>query len=136
MTRHILLPALAAVAAVALTATVAHAQQRTASPNRTQRVVATYDFGARRLGLPLPMTVTVADSAGTLVANARLQGETGTRPLEVSVIENDLVLQGETPDGVLTLVLDQQATGTEGKLTSGRWAVGSAEGKLRARKGA
>jgi hypothetical protein len=81
------------------------------------------------------MTVTVADSAGALVANTRLRGETAVRPLTVSVIESDLVLQGETPEGVLTLVLDRQATGTEPKVTSGRWALGSAEGTLRGRKG-
>ncbi|MFN8669474.1 MAG: hypothetical protein U0164_19965 [Gemmatimonadaceae bacterium] len=135
MTRRILLSVAAASAAIVLTASTAHAQRGLVTTNRSQRVVATYQFGAPRYAMALPTTVTVADSAGTLVARARLKGETTERPLAVSVIENDLVLQGETTQGVLTIVLDRQATGTEGKLTSGRWAVGDAQGTLRARKG-
>ena len=136
MTRRILYSAIAASAAIVLTASTASAQQGHATPNRVQRVVATYSFGAPRATMAFPTIVTVADSAGTLVASARLQGEVREQPLAVSVIENDLVLQGETPHGVLTLVLDKQATGTEGKVTSGRWVIGNAEGKLRGAKGA
>ncbi|MCC6930739.1 MAG: hypothetical protein IT359_17245 [Gemmatimonadaceae bacterium] len=134
MTRRILLALAAASAAVVLSASTAHAQHGLVKTNRSQRVVATYQFGAPRYALAVPVKVTVSDSAGTLVARARVHGEATERPLDVSVIENDLVLQGETAHGVLTLVLERQATGTEGKLTSGRWAVGDAEGTLRARK--
>ena len=140
MTRRILLSVAAASAAIVLTASTAHAQRASTLTNRSQRVVATYQFGAPRYAMAvsamaIPAKVTVADSAGTLVARARLRGETTDRPLAVSVIENDLVLQGETSQGVLTVVLDRQATGTEGKVTSGRWSVGDAQGTLRGRKG-
>lgn len=135
MTRRILLSTLAASAAIVLTASTAHAQQGTAVTKRAQRVVATYTLGAPRYAMPFPAIVTVADSAGTLVASARLTGEAQAQPLAVSVIENDLVLQGETAHGILTLVLDKQAAGTEGKVTSGRWALGTTEGKLRGSKG-
>jgi len=131
MTRDIILPVLGAVAAIALTAVGAAAQQHLIVTNRAQRVVATYDFGARRFGMPLPTAVTIADSAGTLVASARLEGEPSPRPMSVAVIESHLVLQGEPPDGLLTLVLDQQAAGTTPATTDGRWSLGKAEGKLR-----
>jgi hypothetical protein len=131
MIREIILPVLGAVAAIALTAAGALAQQHLAVTNRAPRVVATYDFGARRFGMALPMSVVIADSAGTLVASARLEGEPASRPLSVTVIESDLVLQGETPDGLLTLVLEQQAAGTNPAGADGRWSLGKAEGRLR-----
>lgn len=131
MSRRILFSALAAVAAIGLSATTAAAQQSNVVSKRAQRVVATYDFGVARHAIPFPMTVTVADSAGTLVASTRLQGETTTRPLTVSVIESDLVLQGETPEGVLTLVFEKQADGTNERLATGRWTIGKTSGKLR-----
>ena len=135
MTRRILLSTLAASAAIVGTATTAHAQHGVSATKQAQRVVATYTLGAPRYAMPFPAIVTVADSAGTLVASARLKGEVSEQPLAVSVIDNDLVLQGETTHGILTLVLDKQATGTDGKVTSGRWALGTTEGKLRGGKG-
>ena len=131
MSRRIILSAIAAVAAIGLSATTAAAQQSRVVSKRTQRVVVTYDFKGTRQAINFPMKVTVTDSAGTLVASTVLQGERIQRPLTVAVIETDLVLQGETPDGVLTLVLDKQADGTTPKVADGRWSLGRAEGKLR-----
>lgn len=131
MSRRIILSAIAAVAAVGLSATTAAAQQSRVISNRAQRVVATYDFTGTRQAINFPTKITVTDSAGTLVASTVLQGETIQRPLTVAVIESDLVLQGETPDGVLTLVLDKQADGTTPKVADGRWSLGREAGKLR-----
>jgi hypothetical protein len=48
----------------------------------------------------------------------------------VTVIDNNLVLQGDTPDGLLTLVLDKQNEGGSTRLSSGTWTLGKAEGTL------
>jgi hypothetical protein len=53
--------------------------------------------------------------------------------MDVTVIESNLVLQGQTPDGVLTLVLDRQNEGGAIKLASGTWTLGKASGQLRGR---
>jgi len=134
MGRRILLSTIAASAAIVLTASTAHAQQRADEANRSQRVVATYALRASGQAIAFPTTIVVADSAGTLVASTRLKGESTARPLAVSVIESDLVLQGETPNGLLTVVLDRQATGTEPRVTTGRWALGKTGGNLRGRQ--
>lgn len=131
MSRRILLSALAAVAAIGLSATTAAAQQSRVLSNRSQRVVATYEFKGTRQAINFPTKITVTDSAGTLVASTVLQGEKTQRPLTVAVIESDLVLQGETPDGVLTIVLDKQADGPRPSVADGRWSLGRSEGKLR-----
>jgi ApbE superfamily uncharacterized protein (UPF0280 family) len=133
MRPRILLAALATASAIALAAPAAAAQQSGAVMNRAPRVVATYSFGARRHAIAFPMTVIVADSAGTLVANARIAGEREPLPMMVTVLESDLILQTETRDGILTLVLDKQAQGDAPKVAAGRWSLGTAEGQLRAR---
>ena len=53
--------------------------------------------------------------------------------MTVAILESDLVLQGETPDGVLTMVLDRQNEGGSMRVASGRWMLGTAEGTLRGR---
>ena len=133
MNSRILFTALATVTAIGLSAPAAAAQQGTRVTNRAPRVVATYSFGAKRRDIAFPSTVIVADSAGTLVATAQLAGESTVIPMTVTVIDDDLVLQGKTTDGVLTLVLDKQANSAQARVTNGRWSVGTAEGKLRAR---
>jgi hypothetical protein len=133
MTSRMLLTALATVSAIALAAPSAAAQQDRPVSARVPRVVATYAFGVRGHAIALPTTVVVADSAGTLVANARIAGEREPLPMMVTVIESDLVLQTETRDGILTLVLDRQAQGNAPKVAAGRWSLGKAEGELRAR---
>ena len=50
----------------------------------------------------------------------------------VEVLGNDLVLQGNTPSGVLTLVLYGQSDGATAPLT-GRWMLGTEQGELRGR---
>jgi hypothetical protein len=125
--------AIVATALVALVAPSASAQHAGPGSPRSARVVATYEFGAGRSLQAFPLRVVVADSAGVLTASAVIPGETETLPMTVTPMESDLVLQGETPEGVLTLVLEQQNKGGSERLTSGRWILGSVEGSLRGR---
>ncbi len=103
------------------------------TPDRLSRVLATYDFGNRPQSAALPRMVTVTDSAGTIIARADVDGERRPIPMIVYAMDTDLVLQGETSEGVLTLVLDRQNEGDNMKFTSGRWMLGRAEGQLRGR---
>ena len=121
-------------ATLAVAARPLAAQQVSAQPvPSASRIVATYDFGFARRAVAFPSSVTVADSAGTLVAQAAIAGQRREVPMTVTMLETDLVLQGETPDGVLTMVLDQQNEVGSMRVASGRWMLGTAEGTLRGR---
>lgn len=97
----------------------------------TVRPVALYRF-ATPIEAGLPTQVTIADSAGALVASYRLAGDRAVRPLTVAVLDADLVLQGEAPAGLLTLVLERQNDVPAGAV-AGRWALGARQGALRGR---
>jgi hypothetical protein len=135
-TAAVLLP-LAAASAAGAQAVVA---RPTAAPRAAAAVavraaarpLAVYRFADAREAL-LPTEVTVGDSAGTLVAHYRLAGERAVRPLAVTVIGSDLVLQAEAPAGLLTLVLDRQNGDAAEGMLSGRWTLGSRSGALRGR---
>lgn len=120
------------------------AAARTASPNAlaggaaeggsegAPRTLATYRFtGARDAAMPTQ--VTIADSAGVLVASFRLPGDRDARPMAVDLTEADLVLQGETPAGVLTLRFYQRGDAVGAGLVAGRWWLGTQDGTLRGR---
>jgi hypothetical protein len=126
-------PLLSAVAVLALAAAPLSAQQVQAIAQGTTRIVASYDFWNAPQNAAFPRSVTVADSAGTIVARVELGAEQNSVPMTVTVIERNLVLQGQTPDGVLTLVLDRQNEGGETKLSTGTWTLGKAQGQLRGR---
>ncbi|MCC7052916.1 MAG: hypothetical protein IT355_06575 [Gemmatimonadaceae bacterium] len=121
------------LAALALAAAPLAAQQSSALPTSpAARVVATYDFRNAPRDVAFPTSVTVADSAGTIRATVALAGNTSrTVPMEVTVIESNLILQGMTPEGVLTLVLDRQNEGGTTRLASGTWTLGKYQGQLR-----
>jgi hypothetical protein len=121
------------LAALALTAAPLAAQQARAIPtNSGARVVATYVFRDSPAELAFPTSVTVADSAGRILATVELAGNTRqTVSMDVTVIESNLILQGMTPEGVLTLVLDRQNEGGTTKLTSGTWTLGKYQGEIR-----
>lgn len=125
---------LAAAAAVALTAAVSNDASAQTAREETPRVIATYHFGTPNRAIAFPATIVVADSAGTLVANARMNGQHAALPMQVAVLDSDLVLQAETRDGTLTVVLGQQAVSNAPKEAEGRWSLGTAEGRLRTRK--
>ncbi len=127
-----LFSAVATVASLAAAAPMA-AQQMTPVNAVSSRIVATYDFKNSQRDLSLPSLVTVTDSAGTIVAKAAIAGERREIPLTVTILDSDLVLQGQTNSGVLTLVLGRQNEGDSTKVSSGRWILGNVEGTLRGR---
>lgn len=96
-------------------------------------MIARYDFGITRGAVVFPSTGFVTDSAGRLTAAARMPGQHRLRPMSVTVLESDLVLQTDTSDGVLARVFDKQAEGRDPHKVTGSWAVGRARGTLRAR---
>jgi hypothetical protein len=97
------------------------------------RTIAVYKFTASRI-LRLPTTITVADSAGQLIANFRLANFANPGAMSVEVMGNDLVLQGETPSGLLTLVLYRQNAADVPSTFVGWWSLGNEEhGDLRGR---
>jgi hypothetical protein len=96
------------------------------------RPLAVYRF-ARSHDVIMPTRVVVADSVGQLVATFRLAGSGTERPMLVEVLGSDLVLQGETPSGVLTLVLYEQNDSRHVDSLVGRWTLGTRQGELRGR---
>ena len=97
------------------------------------RTVATYNLAGSR-DAALLARVTVADSAGVLVASYRLPGASVAEPMTVTVLGTDLVLQAETASGVLTLQLFDQNDADVGEPVGGRWALAGQRGELRGRE--
>jgi hypothetical protein len=139
-----LLPAVA-MAAFSATARPA-AAQRAAAPDYARpavrnvavaadpaplRTVAVYRLSGGR-DVDMPTEVTVADSAGRLVATYRLSGNRGARPMTVDARDNNLVLQGATRTGMLTLVLYSPGESPVAGELVGSWTLGEREGELRA----
>lgn len=123
-------PIFVAAATLALAAAPAAAQRSTAMPIAGSRLVASYDFRNSPTDVGFPRSVTVTDSAGTILARVEMGAAATSIPMTVTVIESNLVLQGQTTDGVLTLVLDRQNEGGEIKLTTGTWTLGRNSGQL------
>ena len=120
-------------AAQAAQATVRRADVTAAPVAPAARTLAVYRLGTGRAALPdLPVRVTVADSAGTLVARYLADGAAREATMAVTVMDTDLVLQAQTPSGLLTLLLERQNDAERGELT-GRWWLGADGGALRAR---
>lgn len=114
-----------AVAAAPVRPAVGHA------PAAFPRAVAIYRFTTPRLA-GIPTQVTVSDSAGQLVASFRLPGSNSSHPMLALVVGDELVLQGETPRGVLTLQLAGQQE-SQPAAVIGRWRLEDQEGELRGR---
>ena len=127
----------AALAAAALSAAPAAAQRPAAGDvvradapaAAASRVVASYRLNARGAGLPAQ--VTVADSLGRLVASFRAAGSRREQPMTVTVMGTDLVLQGQTTEGVVTLVLGRQNDADSAARVTGSWSVAERRGALR-----
>jgi hypothetical protein len=96
------------------------------------RTVAIYRFTASRI-LRLPVTITIGDSAGTLIASYRMANVVRPSPMQVDVMGDDLILQGETTRGLLTLVLSRQNDGETPSKFIGWWSLGDEHGDLRGR---
>lgn len=120
-------------AAQARTKLFAAEATRPATIDPIVRTVATYHIASARVA-GMPFEVSITDSAGTLVGSYRYRGASRARPMLVAVIGTDLVLQGDTPSGVLTLRLDGQNGATSSEIT-GHWWLESQEGDLRGRLG-
>ena len=139
-TKTLFLSALALSAALASPAaaqSVASAYTRStvveAADAPVVRTIAIYRFAASRL-LRLPTIITVADSAGQLVANFKLANASQSGPMSVDVMGNDIILQGETSRGLLTLVLYRQNAADSPSEFVGYWSLGNEEhGDLRGR---
>jgi hypothetical protein len=132
--------AAAFVAAAAPAAAQRVATQRAVAPDVAiagrVRTVATYRLVATG-DRNLPDHITVADSAGGLVAYYRLANDPTSYPMLVVVMGADIVLQGETPAGVLTLELFDANDPRQGAATAGtargRWHVDGRQGELQGR---
>jgi hypothetical protein len=131
MSSRFALSALVSAAALVAGANNLNAQQTAAAANVVPRLVASYAFQNAPRDVSFPRSVTVADSAGTLLASVALTRDNRVVPMTVNVIENNLVLQGATPEGILTLVLDRINEGGATTLTSGSWTLGRSSGALR-----
>ncbi|HUQ45300.1 MAG TPA: hypothetical protein VM033_01540 [Gemmatimonadaceae bacterium] len=96
-----------------------------------QRALASYRLDGAQQGIPAQ--VTIADSAGTLVAFYRTRGGHTDRPMTIEVADSDILLQAQTPRGPLTLVLYQQNDPDAAGPFVGAWSLGSRQGELRGR---
>src|SRR4051812_6434497 len=96
-----------------------------ATPGTVQpRTLAVYRFGASQIA-GMPTQVTVADSAGELVANFRRLGARDAAPMVVDVLGTDITLHAATPSGVLTLVLYGQNDPDASGALVGHWTLGT-----------
>ena len=102
------------------------------------KLFATLDTTVRLLEPPTEPPILVGDTVGfikklphQLVASFRAAGSRQEQPMTVMIIGTDLVLQGQTADGVLTLVLGRQNDADSAGRVSGRWAIADRQGALR-----
>ena len=95
------------------------------------RTLAIYQFDGSHDGIPAQ--VTVADSAGRLVASYRLRGGWVERPMTIDVADSDILLQAQTPRGTLTMVFYQQNDPDAAGPFVGAWSLGTRQGELRGR---
>lgn len=128
-----------AAAITAAAATPAAAQDlareavRPASAMTVTRAVAVYTFAVpQKAGLPAEVTLT--DRGGMLTATYRLAGARDAQPMEVTILDTDIVLQADTEQGVLTLQLFQQNDPSAASKVSGKWTLGERSGSLRGTK--
>ena len=94
--------------------------------------MATYRFTGVGDGT-MPTEVTITDSAGVLLASFHLPSDRAARPTAVDLTDADIVLQGETPAGVLTLRFHQRGDDVAAGLVAGRWWLGTQDRSLRGR---
>lgn len=125
---------LASVPAAAQELAVASYYARPASatvtaPDASVRTVAIYRF-ARSREAGMPSEVTLADSAGTIVASYRLSGTGVVQPMTVEVFAADVLLEAQTPAGPLTIVIYQVGDPDWSSALLGRWMLGDKHGEL------
>jgi hypothetical protein len=126
----------AVAAPLAAQTTVLNASTTTAAPNPAERgsdPVVVIRLETLNHDRTMPSVVTVADSAGRLVATYRLPKDSTEHPMGVFVYNDDLVIVGETTRGVLEMVFENQAQHGPGSTITGRWSRGTEEGLLQGR---
>jgi hypothetical protein len=127
---------IAATPAVAQRANAARTVAPVVAPAGAIRTVASYAIVATG-DRNLPSRITVAESAGGLVASYRLPGDRTAHPMMVVVMGSDIVLQAETPAGLLTLELfdaNDPRDGVAARGTAqGRWHLDGKQGELQGR---
>ena len=96
-----------------------------------QRTLAIYQFDGSHEGFHAQ--VTLADSAGKIVASYRLRGGWADRPMTIDVADSDILLQAQTPRGTLTMVFYQQNDPDAAGPFVGTWSLGTRQGELRGR---
>ena len=121
---------LSLLAAVVASATARSAAAQTAPASDVVRSIVTYRFVGWR-GTSLPTEVSVADSAGIIVASYKTARSDAARPMHVTLQGSDVVLQGMTTAGPLTLELYGQNDLTSVSPLTGHWTLGRFEGDLR-----
>jgi hypothetical protein len=94
------------------------------------RTLAVYRFTTSSIA-GMPSRVTVADSAGGLVATYSRPDSRDAIPMLVDVLDRDITLHGATPSGVLTLVLFGENDSEPSSTLIGRWTLGDRQGELR-----
>jgi hypothetical protein len=135
-----------AAAALYVGAVLPAAAQQAHTPDQPVPVVrhvsALHDPGVRTLAVyrlaaagdaNVPARITVADSAGRLVASYQLRNSRVTTPMDIEVLNRDIMLQGETPAGLLTLQLYRLNDSEAASPVAGRWWIGDQQGALRGR---
>lgn len=124
------LPAAAQSNAFAPARTVAWSDH--AGPPASARTVAIYRFRPTQ-AWGIPAEVTLADSAGRLLAYVRMRPGAPRIQLDADLSVAGLTLQGETPAGLLTICLYDPELGAGGS-TEGHWWVAGRDGDLVARR--
>ncbi|AHG93325.1 hypothetical protein J421_5790 (plasmid) [Gemmatirosa kalamazoonensis] len=89
------------------------------------RPVGRYDVELALPDGPMPVTLTVSDSAGRLTATFWKVGDRDGHEMSVTVKDTDLLLHAETPRGPLDIVLQRQ-----GERVAGRWTLGADHGSV------
>ena len=93
------------------------------------RPVAIYLFQSPR-NAGMPSQVTVADSSGQLAATFTLRGSNIAHPMFLEIRDDDLVLEGDTPSGPLTLTFPQRKDSDARSAIIGRWSLNGQQGEL------
>jgi hypothetical protein len=110
--------------------TAHHRAHEAAVPVASIRTLAVYRLSTTGEN-HLPAQLSLADSAGVVLASVSFDDGRAPVPMEVTLREADLVVRGDTPAGRLTLWLDGQNENSApiARLT-GRWRLGSEQGAL------
>jgi len=129
-----------AAASFCLVVVASHAAAQSGDQSKTQlsaasaitaarwdaRPVGIYDLEIMLPNRAMPAKLTVSDSAGTLLASLRPEGDNEAHPRMVTLKDTDLVFDAEAPRGHVQIVLQH-----EGDRLTGTWRMGPDGGAVR-----